>query len=495
MHPPEYMMRAKLQKAREITSQRPSDGDYNAQNIYVGPIASRFLEEELYITETQDKIRLHERQRAVINEMLRRNERGFVYDTLLYSSIKKSAKTTLGAGIALWQAFRKPFGEVYIVGNDLKQADSRMSQAIRECIQLNPKMRGIKLSESTYRIKLPNGCRIESLPVDPSGEAGMNPDAILWTEAWGAKQKRHELMWTEAALSPTKQRESFIFVESYAGHSGESLILENLYNRIVKQGTPVELYDEFGNEVPEVYASGRSIAYWNTQRYLEWQTDDYYASEAQKLTPSEFARIHKNEWVTSTEAYVDITWWDSCKVDAIPVTPQTPQILALDAGVTSDCFAAQAVTKHGTKTQCLKTMLWQPQSGKPLDFDSIEQAIVDYCAGNNVKEIVYDPYQLAQMAQRLRKNKDVKARVHEFEQGGRRAEADTNLRQKIMNRDIEHDGDLSLRSHVMNADSKSTDDSKLRLVKRHEQLKIDAVVALSMAAKRADELALERFTK
>jgi phage terminase large subunit-like protein len=485
------------QNALSLLEARQQTANTTGGAIYTDADPVQFIEQDLFIAANQAPMQLHPRQRAVLREMFRRDDLGLVYDMLVYSSPKKSAKTTIGGGLALWHAFRKSYGEVYIVGNDLKQADSRMSQVIRECITLNPNMRDtIKLSPSTYKIKLPNGCRIESLPIDPSGEAGMNPDAIFWTEAWGAKEKKHNLMWSEAALSSTKLRESFIFVESYAGHSGESLILENLYNTIVKGGQPLELYDENGDLVPEVYVNGRSIAYWCTEHYLPWQQDAIYlASEATRMTSGEFRRVHFNEWTTSTESYVDITWWDACHVDAIPITPQTPQILALDAGVTSDCFAAQSVTKRVTKTQCLKTMLWQPQAGKPLDFDSIEADIVRYCQANNVLEIVYDPYQLAQMAQRLRKNKDVKARVHEFEQGGRRAEADTNLRQKIMNRNIEHDGDLNLRSHIMNADSKSTDDSKLRLVKRHEQLKIDAVVALSMAAKRADELALERFTK
>lgn len=465
--------------------------------IYTGVDPVQFIEQDVFIAANQAPMQLHPRQRAVLREMFRRDDLGLVYDMLVYSSPKKSAKTTIGGGLALWHAFRKSYGEVYIVGNDLKQADSRMAQVIRECITLNPNMRDtIKLSPSTYKIKLPNECRIESLPVDPSGEAGMNPDAIFWTEAWGAKEKKHNLMWSEAALSSTKLRESFIFVESYAGHSGESLILENLYNTIVKGGQPLELYDENGDLVPEVYVNGRSIAYWCTEHYLPWQQDTIYlASEAARMTVGEFRRVHFNEWTTSTESYVDILWWDACQVDVLPVTPQTPQILALDAGVKSDCFAAQAVTKRGEKTLCGITQIWTPQNNQPLDFDEIEKWIVAYTTTHNVLEIVYDPYQLAQMAQRLRKNKDVKARVHEFEQGGRRAEADTNLRQKIMNRDIEHTGDGTLRSHIMNADSKSTDDSKLRLVKRHESNKIDAAVALSMAAKRADELALERFTK
>jgi hypothetical protein len=250
----------------------------------------------MYITDTGAPLTLHPEQKAVLSEMFRRDASGFVYNLMLYSSIKKSAKTTIAAGILLWQGFRVPHGEIYIIGNDLRQADSRMAQAVRECITLNPRMKGIKLPTSTYRITLPNGTRIETIPVDPAGESGMNPSGIFITEAWGAKSRAHELLWTEARLSPTRQGESFKFVESYAGHSGQSVILERLYESVVKQGTPLP------DVAPELYASGQMVGYWNTRPYLPWQTPEYYAAEEKDMLPGEFRRVHRNEWATGEEA-------------------------------------------------------------------------------------------------------------------------------------------------------------------------------------------------
>lgn len=274
----------------------PDSEPQTSGEVYTGLDPVMFLETEMYITDTHAPLTLHPEQRAVLREMFRRDEQGFVYNTLLYSSIKKSAKTTIAAGILLWQGFRVPHGEIYIIGNDLRQADSRMAQAVRECITLNPRMKGIKLPTSTYRITLPNGTRIETIPVDPAGESGMNPSGIFITEAWGAKTRAHELLWTEARLSPTRQGESFKFVESYAGHSGQSLILERLYEGIVKQGTPLP------EVAPELYSSGQMVAYWNTRPYLPWQTPEYYASEEKDMLPGEFRRVHRNEWAAPEEA-------------------------------------------------------------------------------------------------------------------------------------------------------------------------------------------------
>jgi phage terminase large subunit-like protein len=79
-----------------------------------------------------------------------------------------------------------------------------------------------------------------------------------------------------------------------------------------------------------------------------------------------------------------------------------------------------------------------------------------------------------------------------FNQNAMRLESDAQLRTLIIQRGIGHDGSMTtLREHLMNADAKIDDTGhKLRIVKRQSHLKIDAAVALSMAAYRALELNL-----
>lgn len=456
----------------------------DAEAVYIGDDVVTFLETEMYLADTGLPMVLHDEQKCVLREMFRRDERGFVYSTMLYSSIKKSGKTTIFGGVALWQAFRVAHGEIYIIGNDLRQADSKITQVIRECIKLNPRMQGIKLPTSTYRITLPNGTRIETIPVDPSGEAGMNPTGIFVTEAWGAKTRAHELMWTEARLSPTRQGNSFKCVESYAGHSGESLILERLYKSVVEDGTPIP------HVAPELYSNGSMVGYWNTRRYLPWQTDAYYAQEAADMLPLEFRRIHRNEWVTSSEAFVDALWWDACKEELPPVDARTPQILVIDAGVSSDCFGVLAITRHDKRYALRNPKAFIPPKGGRLDYtgkDSPDEYIRQYVKANNVLELVYDPYQLHSMMTEYRQQRVV--RTYDFSQGTDRLLADKAFRDGIMDRTVMHDGDAVLRSHVLNANAKTEgNDSKLRLVKRSESLKIDLAVCASMGLYRARQV-------
>jgi phage terminase large subunit-like protein len=63
-----------------------------------------------------------------------------------------------------------------------------------------------------------------------------------------------------------------------------------------------------------------------------------------------------------------------------------------------------------------------------------------------------------------------------------RLQADADLLQIVLESRIVHDGNGILRDHMRNADkSVDTTGSRLRIVKRVESRKIDAVVALSMA--------------
>lgn len=435
----------------------------------------------MIIPETGQALELHPEQRAVLNAMSERDADGrFKYTTWLYSAPKKSAKTTLGAGVAMWQAWQIPDSQVYIVGNDLKQSDSRMSQAIRYAIEHHPTMKA-HAEIIKYNVRLSNGTVIESVPVDPTGEAGANPSGIFLTEAWGAKQKKHELMWAEMTLSPTRAGQAFRFVESYAGHVGESIILENLYEQIVKNGTPHPI-------IPEVYTNGGMIGYWCTRRYLSWQVNNpaYYIEEAALKPAQEFSRQHENAWVTSSDAFIQPEWWDACLGDMPPHAANEQMVIALDAAVSGDCFALVGVTRRGEILYTRAVHIWQPTPGKRVDFRDVEATLKALAGQYNVICVTYDPFQLHDFATRLQEELGIW--FDEFPQTSPRLEADVQLRHLIMARRVAHDGNTELRAHILNADAKTDGDHKLRIVKRNERLKIDAAVALSMATSRALDL-------
>lgn len=443
-----------------------------------------FVENFMFDPERNERITLHTEQKRVINQMASGWETGYLdYDMWVYSAIKKHGKTSVCAGLLLWQGWRVDRGYIPIIGNDLKQADSRMFRVIEYAANNDPDLKRF-CKVNRYRIELANGTIIEAIPVDPTGEAGLNPTAIAYTEAWGMKNKKHREMWSEMALSPTRPGEGFILMESYAGHEGESVILEERHEYGVTHGVEID---------EELYEHNKQITYWCTRRIMPWQqgkaADEYYASEAAKLTENEFRRLHKNEWTSSVSVFVVSELWDAClytedgKAAPLPA-PETSEsiVIGLDAGVTNDCFAAVGVSRRGEIVCKRYCRVWRPEPNKPLDFDIIEKELYNDLRNMNVIWVVYDKHQLHHMAGRLAKQLGIYFEV--FEQGTRRAVADNDLRLMIHQKLIQHDGDTVLREHVLNANAK-TENEKLRIVKRSEMKKIDAAVALSMAVEKA----------
>lgn len=213
----------------------------------------------------------------------------------------------------------------------------------------------------------------------------------------------------------------------------------------------------------------------------------------QALTGSRYARLYQGEWVADDgeEAFLpSLALWDGCQ-DAVPaLSSDQPMVLALDAAVSGDAFALVGVTRHPDNDDNIvvrEVRIWEP-GGNPLDFGVIEADIRALIDSYNVVQVCYDPYQLHYLAQRLSEVVWCKP----FNQGADRLEADAALRAMIVQRRLSHDGSFSgLRAHIGNADAKMDETGhKLRMVKRYANSKIDAAVALSMAAYRALELNL-----
>lgn len=445
-----------------------------------------WIQSNFYIPETNSPIKLVPYQRAVIREALSTTDGLFNYSFILWGDIKKSAKSTIAGAISLYLAWHKSWETVRIVANDLKQADSRTFYYIERAIRLNPSFTD-RCKINNYEINLPNQTTIHAIPVDPKGEAGGGDLITTFTEMWAMKNKASQTLWSETTLSPLKYGKSLRLAESYAGFTGESPILEPLFKAGIEGGTQLDLSfsdnEGYHDLVDlEVYRYGRTLMLWNTKPRCPWQTEEYYIQEASTLIPSEFARMHRNQWSASSESFIPAEWWTACKVDTLSPLNGRGVIIGLDAAVENDCFAIVVVSSSDEgKPQVRYCNIWTPPKDGQIDFSDVETELLRLFSVYNVTEVAYDPYQMASMAQRLSDNVFWKP----FLQGTARLVADKLLYDMIRDRRIEHDGAYAnLAQHIINADRKPEDD-KLRIIKRNQAGKIDAVVALSMAVARA----------
>jgi phage terminase large subunit-like protein len=450
-----------------------------------------WINKEFYIPETNEPIKLLPYQKRVIRESLRIDENGLLcYSTILYSDLKKSAKSTISAAVALCLGLYYPYETIRIVANDMKQANSRTFAYIVRAIELNPRLRDV-CKINNYHIELPNKTVIDAVPVDPKGEAGGGDLITCFTELWGYKNEASKKMWVETALSPLKFGQSLRWCESYAGYTGDSPILEQLYETGVIQGQRID--DDL-----ELYTNGRQLTFWNTTPRCPWQTDDFYAYESTQYTSNEFNRIHRNQWVSSLDVFIPPEWWEACKVESLPaLTANEPMVLALDAAESDDCFGIVLLSKHGDKVAIRYVRKWKPKKGHkiiyvnendPDDVDYPEGEIRRLIREKNICEVAYDRFQLHDMSNRLRTK--IGVNCYSFKQGEERLVADKQLYDLIKERRIMHSGESDLKEHIVNAYQKS-DGGKMRIVKGADpNRKIDLAVCLSMATHRAFKLNL-----
>ncbi len=451
-----------------------------------------WIEGNFYLYDTQQLIVLHDIQKALIYEALRKDEDGnYVYSTVCWSWPKKSGKSSIIAAVCLYVAVNKARASIKLIANDLKQADSRVGFYLRESIKLHPALRDtVKINQSGYTIIAANGSKIEMIPIDPEGEAGGNDDLIVYSELWGWKSKAHKKMWEEMTLSPNKFGTSQRWIDTYAGEDGEAPVLQDLiYKPSVKPEN--ELWP--GSEA-YVYAPARMLTIWITRHLLPWQISEqgkaYYAEQATTLTPSAYDRMHHNKWGASSEAFIAIEWWHACKVAQLPTMDKYMQVaVGIDAAVSNDCFGIVAVSRRGKEVIVRFSRAWYPNGGKLMytdpsdkDNDQYPEGVLRWLARTyNVIVFGYDPYQLHHMCNTLRT--DGVGLFQEFNQGADRLEADKQLFDVIRNRQILHDGEQhDLTSHLQNANRKPDDEGrKLRIIKRNADSKIDLAVCLSTA--------------
>ncbi|KKL87988.1 hypothetical protein LCGC14_1929230, partial [marine sediment metagenome] len=226
------------------------------------------------------------------------------------------------------------------------------------------------------------------------------------------------------------------------------------------------------------------------------------------------------------DSFVAIEAWDACLDPELPpmvingVVDQTPLVIGVDAGISSDYFAVVAISRHPDRhdeVAIRAIKLWKPPVKGQIDLSVaedwlrviclggclmghpnksvLEKAAVpgcvaceagDYIERHKVVQITYDAYQLTLMMQRLQR--DRVAWCDEFSQAGDRLKADGALRKLIITRQISYgpSGTEEMREHIKNARARidPNEDTKLRIVKRHPKAKVDLVVAASMAAAR-----------
>jgi phage terminase large subunit-like protein len=276
-------------------------------------------------------------------------------------------------------------------------------------------------------------------------------------------------------VPPPTRRVACRLTVTYAGFSGESLLLEELHKR--------------GKALPQVgtdlYAGDGLLMFWRHAPIAPWQDEAWLAAMRNTLRPSAYARMITNEFASAESQFVDLSAWDACVVpDLVPLREdQQLQVwVGVDASVKRDSTALVAVSynKKANVARLVAHRVFTPSASDPIDFEAtVAATILEWREKFQLRKVYFDPFQMVSVAQRLQR---AGVKVEEYPQTVPNLTAATsNLFDLIQSRSLVLYPDapmrLAISRAVMHESSRGW-----RLDKLKRAHKIDVVVALSLAA-------------
>jgi phage terminase large subunit-like protein len=436
-----------------------------------------FIELHLHDPETGKPFKLLDAEKSFLAHAFKLDDNGrLLYPELVYAAPKKSGKTAHAALIMLTMLllFGGHYGEGFALANDYEQAASRVFQAIRRIVAASPllkdeaKVTADKIVFPTFR-----DATITALASSYASVAGANPVISVFDELWAYDSENSRRLWDEMIPPPTRAIAARLTV-TYAGFSGESILLEELYNRGRAQP----------EVAPNLHAGDGILMAWHHEPVAPWQTEQWLAEMRRSLRPNQYLRMIENRFVTSESSFVDMVKWDAC-VDpgAVPIfaDKNLPVFIGVDASVKHDSTAIVVVTPLDQQRVRLVThKIFQPTPTEPLDFEiAIEETLIDLSHRFAVRAIRFDPYQLQATMQRLQKRG---LPVREFPQTVPNLTiASQNLYELIESRSLTLYPDAAMRTAAGRAVAIETVRG-WRIAKEKQSHKIDVIVALGMAA-------------
>ncbi len=438
---------------------------------------AHFIESVLHDPETGKPFKLLDAEKQFLAHAFQIGDDGHLrYPEQCYAAPKKSGKTGFAALHMLTTVllFGEHFAEGYTLANDFEQAQSRVFQAIKRIVEASPLLkREAKITADRIVFPAFHGATISAVASDYAGMAGANPTISVFDELWGYVSENSRRLWDEMVPPPTRKITCRLTV-TYAGFSGESILLEELYKRGMAQP----------EVAPSLHAGDGILLAWHHDPIAPWQTEAWLAEMRRSLRPGQFLRMIENRFVTSESSFVDIVKWDAC-VDPV-ATPvfadkNLPVFIGVDASVKHDSTAIVAVTPIDQQRVRLVThRVFQPTPAEPLDFEAaIEETLIELCGRFAVRKILFDPYQMQATAQRLQKRG---LPIREFPQTSPNLTITSqNLYELIEGRNLVLYPDAAMRLSASRAIAIETVRG-WRIAKEKQSHKIDVIVALGMAA-------------
>jgi phage terminase large subunit-like protein len=437
-----------------------------------------FIETQLIDPVTLKPFQLLPAQRAFIEHAFRIDQKTgrLRYPEMVFSCGRKGGKTGFAGLMMLTMVllYGGRFAEGYCVANDFEQAQGRVFAAISKMVECSPLFRGDAVVQRDKIVfKNFGDAFISAIASDAASAAGHNASFVTFDELWGVVSERGRRLWDEMSTSPVRKISARL-TTTYAGYTGESELLEELYKRGLQQ-------PQIGKDL---HAGDGILCFWTHEPIAPWQTQAWIDEQRRSLRPNQYLRQVENRWVDSEAAFIDLAKWDACvDPDARPFVfdESLPIWVGVDASVKHDSTGIAAATwdTSDQKVRLVFHRIFQPSPDRPLDFEStIEETILDLNDRFSLRKVLCDPFQMASTMQRLSR---AGISIEEYPQSSPNlTAASQNLFDLINGRNLIAYPSDELRLAISRAVAAETSRG-WRITKDKQSHKIDVVVALGMA--------------
>ena len=226
------------------------------------------------------------------------------------------------------------------------------------------------------------------------------------------------------------------------------------------------------------------LMFWSHIPIAPWQTEGWLAEMRRSLRPNQYLRMIENRFVTTESSFINMSQWDRCVDPRLghAVSDRGLSVwVGVDASHKHDSTAIVGVTfdQNAQRVRLITHRVFQPSADRPLDFEAaIEGTLMDLSKRFNLRKVLFDPWQMQAVAQRLQK---AGLTIEEFPQSSPNlTAASQNLFELIQGQNLVAYPDAAMRLAISRAVAIETPRG-WRIGKDQQSHKIDVVVALAMA--------------
>jgi phage terminase large subunit-like protein len=395
-----------------------------------------------------------------------------IYREAVIGLPRDGGKSELAAAIALACMFTEPVyeGEYVVVARNHKQAGIVFNKA-RRMVLRDPELRAACEVRKAEIVIRDTGARFYTVPWDAGSAQGIHATVCVIDEY---HVHRNDSMRYAMLSGMIAQPNALLITISTAGAERKGPLWDLLLS--APKDPRAYVYwagaaDGDDMHDPKVWRRATPQS-WITLRMLR---------DAHRTLPSwDFERYHLNRFpAKGVHRAFSATDWDA-QAGVPVIDPKRPSVIGVDASFRRDTTAIVLDQVDTQGFHNVRSWIFGSQDGEPIDRPAVMATIVDLCRENYVERVVCDPnYFVLEMMQLVN---DFGIPIEEYPQNNSRmAKASDALFKLISEKRLRHGGEPRLREQVLNAGMQPTPYG-WRLTKIEDDKKIDAAVALSMAA-------------